>query len=652
MTRWNIATIFFLGVSGERREVSLEPDAMNIITGASGTGKSALIKAIDYCLGSSKCELPAHVRRRAVAVGVKWVAGEDELIIGRIVPPVGQDSSGFMFIRSGRNLRLPNQIDDLDGATNVEAAKAFIERAFGIGDLRVADDTQTGQQGRATVRHVTPYLFVTKEVIYSETVLLHGLEQAAKARDIVASMPYFLGVNDEASAIAERRLRQLQRALEKGEARERHRAAADTALKQRALSLLTEARRFGLASAPSPDDGEAALLSQIRSVAETRLSANTYPSEGEIGVLHARRKSILEELASVRRQMASARSAIRDASGFEGAVTRQREKLMLAEHLHLDGVGGVCPMCDAPSEKGRETARVLTEALTTIRGESAAVERVRPRLVEYGAQVEGKLRALNVKLRQVDDEIETWLRQTEETRQLANLGQQRAHLLGRVSFFLESSVDHDKQPSTNLESLRTEIADLESRVDRVARETKLRRAESKISQFASEIFKTLPTVAPCIGSELDFTTRPPEVVVIEALSDAVLRMPDVGSDQNYLAIHIALSFALQRYFELVEAPVPGLLVLDQVSRPYFPTNGDDDEAEISGKAEDEDVRAMRQHIDFLFTETAKRAGLQVLLIEHAFFADDPRYVRATRERWTRASGRALIPLNWPTRPDV
>ncbi len=39
---------------------------------------------------------------------------------------------------------------------------------------------------------------------------------------------------------------------------------------------------------------------------------------------------------------------------------------------------------------------------------------------------------------------------------------------------------------------------------------------------------------------------------------------------------------------------------------------------------------MRRHIDFLFVETARRKGLQVLLIEHAYFADDPRYVAAER----------------------
>jgi hypothetical protein len=128
-------------------------------------------------------------------------------------------------------------------------------------------------------------------------------------------------------------------------------------------------------------------------------------------------------------------------------------------------------------------------------------------------------------------------------------------------------------------------------------------------------------------------------------------MPDVGSDQNYLAVHIALSFALQRYFKVANSPVPGLLVLDQISRPYFPTSGEEDEEEIEGREEDEDVQAMRKHIDFLFSETARPTGLQVLLNEHAYFADDPRYVAATRERWTRASRGALIPLEWAIRAD-
>lgn len=39
---------------------------------------------------------------------------------------------------------------------------------------------------------------------------------------------------------------------------------------------------------------------------------------------------------------------------------------------------------------------------------------------------------------------------------------------------------------------------------------------------------------------------------------------------------------------------------------------------------DEDFQAMRQHIDFLFSQVEARKGLQVLLLEHTYFKDDPR----------------------------
>ncbi len=367
---------------------------MNIITGASGTGKSTLIKAIDYCLGSSKCELPAHVRRRCVAVGVKWKLGDAEMIVGRIVPPVGQATSTQMFVSSGRSLPLPTTVADFEGSATLEAAKAFIERVFGIGDMP-PESEGAGGRGRATVRFVTPYLFVTKEVIDSETILLHGLEKPEKARDIVATMPYFLGVNDEASAIAERRLRQLQRALDKEEARERAKAAADSALKQRALTLLSEAHRIGITPEPSPEAGEEELLALVKTVSDTQLEASAYPAESELSALHLRRREILENLGKARRELQATRAAIREASGFEGAVVRQREKLMLADHLHLHDIADVCPVCAAPSERGREMARALQDTLTTIRAESAAVERVKPKLVEHDRGLEEEAGRLN-----------------------------------------------------------------------------------------------------------------------------------------------------------------------------------------------------------------------------------------------------------------
>lgn len=655
MKRWNIASIFFLGQDGRSREVPFGP-GLNIITGASGTGKSALIKAVDYCLGSSECELPAHVRRRSIAVGVKWSAGDDEMIVGRIIPPVGQNTSHEMFATAGRNLAVPQRVEDFEGKVPLASGRAFLERAFGIGDLPGEPDEWGKTRGRATIRHITPYMFVTKEVIYSEQVLLHGLEQPKKALDIIATVPYFLRATDEASALNERRLRTLQRQLEREEVRNRTQATADGAMRSRAFSLVNEAARLHLGS-PAPVEAEnSTLLALLRQIMNGSNDAKAVPHEGELSSLHEQRRGILGRLSAARREAQAASLAIQDMSGFESTVRRQRDKLQLADHLRIDGVADVCPVCAEPSKVGAETAENLRQTLAKIRGESAAVERVKPRLIEYGSDLAQQIEGLGRELASVDDRIRTWMRQSEESRRYAALAEARAHLFGRISFFFETISDETRAQPTDLAVVKDEIMRLEGLVDRASRMARLRLAERKISEYASAAFADLPTIEPCVGSELDFSATEPEIAVIEAGSGVVLKMSDVGSDQNYLAIHIALSFALQHYLEKVQSPVPGVLIFDQISRPYFPSKGEErDEFAISSDddgEEDEDIRAMRQHVDFLFAETARRPELQVILIEHAYFADDLRYVVATRERWTRASGKGLVPSDWPIRADT
>ncbi|WP_348270036.1 DUF3732 domain-containing protein [Edaphobacter paludis] len=656
LARWNIETIFFLGVAGDRRDIVFEPNTVNIITGASGTGKSTLIKAIDYCLGSKRCELPAHVRRRCVAVGVKWIRGEQELIVGRVVPSVGQDTSTHMFCTTGRGLRLPSRIEEFEGPATVSAAKRFLESAFGIDDLDGLPNETGESKGRATVRHVTPYLFVSKEVIYSETVLLHGLDDADKARDIVSAIPYFLGAADQATAIGLQQLRALERSLEREEARARAHARAESSAKQRAIALLAEAHRLGLGGPVNVSTSEADLIADLRRRADLGLPDPQLRSDDELSVLTGRRRDVFERLTNLRRESKAAKLAVRDSSGARTAIARQKEKLELAEHLKLNVVSDSCPLCSSPTEKGREAAATLQATLNIVRAESAAIERVRPGFLEHDRVLDANMADLNSELRTVDSQISGFIQANESARTLATAAQAQSHLLGRVSFFLETlDADLGNSGTMDLSSLRDSIDALRDRVGKDERDTKIRIAEAQISGFASTAFGELPTVAPCVGSELFFNSRKPDISVIEESSKAVLKMTDVGSDQNYLAIHIALAFGLQRHFEIAKAPVPGVLVFDQISRPYFPAkseNEERDEAEIIGRNEDDDVVAMRKHIKFLFDETERRPGLQVLLIEHAYFADDPRYVAATRQRWTRRSGNALIPLGWPVRPDA
>ncbi|MBY3556448.1 DUF3732 domain-containing protein [Rhizobium laguerreae] len=92
-----------------------------------------------------------------------------------------------------------------------------------------------------------------------------------------------------------------------------------------------------------------------------------------------------------------------------------------------------------------------------------------------------------------------------------------------------------------------------------------------VSDFATEVLGDLPTHTPATGSRVVFSFTPN--IALVAPRRAVLAMAEVGSDQNYLAIHLALAFTLQKLFETIKAPV--LLVIDQISRPYYPKVGDE-----------------------------------------------------------------------------
>jgi hypothetical protein len=667
--RWNVRNIFFLGVEDAFREINFDPGKVNVIAGASGTGKSAVIKALDYCLGSSECELPIFIKRRAVAVGVKWSHGQDDMIVCRHIPPPGKKSSDFMFIARGRNLSLPRRLADLEGRATVEAAKKAIELAFGIGDAsdrRTENPTQSRE--RPTVRHVTPYIFVTKDVIDSETVLLHGLNDNRKSKSIVSTLPYFLGASTESSAAAEGKLRQLRKALEFETARENARRTGETLVKQRAKILLEEGRQVGLAENVPQVGGENEYLDLVRSSlnedAEFQSSQST--SGSEISALHAKRREILGQLNQAKRRQRALQLAVDEATAYGHAVTRQLQKLQIADHLSLGESPRTCPICQSPTDAGVEAAHAIQSSLATLRSESSGVDRVRPRIDESVEELTEQTLRLGNDLRSVDAAISSALASAEQSRKMESLAQARAYYRGKASFFLDTLSDQLLRPARDIQSLQDEIETLEKAVDADARRVRLQRAESLVSRFASEIFDVLPKEEPCIGADLQFASREPSINVVEPGPDGlVLTMADVGSDQNYLAVHIALSFGLQRFFEKERRPVPGVLVLDQLSRPYFPNTGSDSDAADDGEevedlskdvvqisSDDEDFEAMRRHVDFLFEEVNRRSGLQVLLLEHAYFRDDPRYVNATKERWTRASGRALIPKDWPRRPEA
>jgi len=61
----------------------------NVITGASQTGKSAIVPIVDYCLGSGKCSIPTGVIRNTTEwFGVVVGTDKGQLLLARREPDI------------------------------------------------------------------------------------------------------------------------------------------------------------------------------------------------------------------------------------------------------------------------------------------------------------------------------------------------------------------------------------------------------------------------------------------------------------------------------------------------------------------------------------------------------------------------------------
>ncbi|WP_181022655.1 DUF3732 domain-containing protein [Brevibacillus laterosporus] len=174
-----------------------------------------------------------------------------------------------------------------------------------------------------------------------------------------------------------------------------------------------------------------------------------------------------------------------------------------------------------------------------------------------------------------------------------------------------------------------------------AKKEALENIERRISSIATEIISRFPFEKRYKDCPVYLNFKDLKVGI--SLPTRFESMRDVGSDENYLCLHVSVMLALHRHFALLERPVPGVLFFDQLSRPYFPPDQEPNEIEL----EDNDERAsLLSFFDMLFDEVERGESLQIIVLEHAYFKNNDRYKEAVQYRWKK-NVEGLIPYGWP-----
>ncbi|MGL3210672.1 hypothetical protein [Bradyrhizobium sp. BR 1433] len=242
-----IRAIAIYSHDGERRDIRFNLGALNIVTGSSKTGKSALLDIVDYCWGRSECTIAEGEIRR----GVSWFAvlfdrdGEGILIARRNPGPAGRASDEIYFERNARDF--PETAATLVKNSTVDGLRQRLSAILGVAEnLYVPEPGATRRPLEASASQAIFFCLQNQDEIANRRLLFHRQGEERIPQAIKDTLPYFVGAMGEDHYLkqkryedARRRLRSLER--DYADARVLADEASGTA-----RNLLQEARRVGL----------------------------------------------------------------------------------------------------------------------------------------------------------------------------------------------------------------------------------------------------------------------------------------------------------------------------------------------------------------------------------------------------------------------
>lgn len=629
--------------AGERRDVEFVLGRLNIVTGASKTGKSALLDIVDYCWGRGECTIPEGEIRR----GVSWFAilldrdGEGILVARRNPGPAGKASDEIFFERGVAGF--PDTPEGFAKNVTGDGLRTQLSMVLGISENKhVPEPGATRVPLEASASQAIFFCLQAQDEIANRRLLFHRQGEQFIPSHIKDTLPYFVGAMGEDHYLqrmrydeARARLRKLERDFT--EARALANEASGTA-----QALLQEAKRVGLLPPEAFAESSAelrALLATAAAPRELAYARNDDPA-ADLTDLENRRRRLRGEMQEVREEIADVQRLEREASEFQVEAREQEARLSSIGLLTDDsGDAETCPLCDSHLTTAIPSVADVRRSLTALEGQLQSVRRDNPRLQARQADLEARRNGLDEQLRAVQTDILTRISGNERLRIEQDQFTEQARMAGRIGYYLENArtVSSDEGIRLAIARARAEVAELEQLLDQEALEERLTTALGLVGRDLTKFARLLDLEHGENTLRLD---RKNLTVVADTI-DGPLALPQIGSGENWVGYHVAAHLALHGLFRARKRPVPAFLMLDQPSQVHYPPERD--VGEIDGKS-DEDQAAVARLYRLLFDYCQEHfPGMQIIVMDHVELLEDW-FRDSTVQRWR--DNIKLVPVSW------
>lgn len=648
-----LLAIVLYNTTGARRILKFTTGALNIVTGESKTGKSALLDIVEYCLGRDTMQMPVG----PITNTVSWYAALFELdggraFVARPAPQARKASTQRAMLEFGAELE-PLDFDDLTVNADSNAVREQLSRRIGIEENLHEPPVGAARYAvEAHIGHAAWLCLQRQSEIADPSFLFHRQGEQGIAQALKDTIPYFIGAVPRDQALkraqltaARRELRRLDTAYRQAEQASQ---AADTDL----TALWREAYALGMVNEEQPADRTTMInLLQAAVTSTDTPEAPDREAAQRLATLRRSRDQLRDRLRGLTAERDILLQQNDTESDFTAAVRTQTARLASLNLLPLpasdtppataaNGQTSPCPVCGSELANPGPTPELLRQSLQQLNDQLSGVDAARPARRTALQALDDQITSVRTELRTAETALQALTASQTVTDRLPDTAR-HDFTRGRIHATLTKLPTNSPVELERLRQLHQNALDqvqsLEAELDPSEEREQLTSRLVTISRDMTTWAKHLQLEHHGQNVRLDLN----RLTVVTDTEDGPAALSRIGSGENWIGYHLVTHLALHRYFVRQDRPVPRLLMLDQPTQAWYRSEVDQ-KAGTPGR--DTDHEAVNRLFRMIYDVVAELAPkMQVIVCDHANLIEDW-FQDSVKHNWR--GGEKLIPLEW------
>ena len=607
--------------------VSLD-EGLNIITGRSSTGKSAIINIFDYCMGATRNNVPHGVISNSAKLYFLVFCINNKYVV--LAREAKRNSQGFIKYESSL---ISMDIFNAEYFTQeyfipLDEYIREIGSIFGltISEIDTTDqNNQNKKKGHPSVRNMMSFMLQHQNLIANNQALFYRFDDSERRERVIEEFKIFLGLVDQNYFIMMQRLDEIKnqiRRIEKSissfdQQLQTHLPYIDEQ-REKFLSI-TGQELFPHIKSEQLLNAPALYRDQIEDyVPKINTESMSYQQTYE--ELKLRQNELLGKKRELVLKLSDINSSIK-------TIQNYRDKMSSVKPItHAYRQASCCPFCGKPSDSTQNAENSLTKAINWLNKELRETPSLFKSYLPKRKELLDKIGILDSQIRDIRNRITAIKEINNRLQENRSLEEQASVILFNIRNDLlwiisEKENNWDEEKNDYLQ----EKAQIEEYIKNHYNLNK------RMQVIAESINRTMNEIAPLFAFEynpikLEFDFQRFELYCIEEGEKVYLS--SMGSGANWLYSHICLFLSLLKLFvSEKDCVIPPILFIDQPSQVYFPVQNDVQEkfdaAALKGvKNADEDLLQVAnlysQILKFL-DEVYDKYGIkpQIIISDHA-----------------------------------